>query len=122
MNPGLTLRPIAGNVATETVRTVPVVVDAAVRTELAPAQTVTATADTSAARSHAGQANQANVSRELVVDAAAREVIFRVVDVSSGHVVRQVPDEAILRLRAYTRAVAKGESPSQALARTDFQA
>lgn len=122
MNPGLTLRPIAGTVATETVRTVPVVVDAAVRTELAPAQTVTATADTSAARSHAGQANQANVSRELVVDAAAREVIFRVVDVSSGHVVRQVPDEAILRLRAYTRAIAKGESPSQALARTDFQA
>jgi uncharacterized FlaG/YvyC family protein len=37
-----------------------------------------------------------------------------VLDVSSGQVVRQVPDEAMLRLRAYTRAVADGLSPNEA--------
>jgi uncharacterized FlaG/YvyC family protein len=53
-----------------------------------------------------------------VLDPHSREVIFRVRDERSGRVVRQVPDEALLRLRAYQRAIAEGEAPLQAFSDT----
>ena len=49
------------------------------------------------------------------LDAAAQDLIFRVVDVRSRQVVRQVPDEALLRMRAYARALAQGKGMIEAL-------
>ena len=72
---------------------------AAVATELAPAQAVTA----ARAASNTQAIDDSRV-REIVLDPHSREVIYRVVDVRSRRVVRQVPEEAMLRLRAYTRA------------------
>jgi hypothetical protein len=74
----------------------------AVATELAPAQSVTAGAESASARNQSVQ-RQALQDRQIILDMHSREVIFRVVDINSGMVVRQVPDEALLRLRAYTR-------------------
>lgn len=48
---------------------------------------------------------EATLSRETVFDKAAGELIFRVVDTRSDRVVRQIPEQAMLRLRAYTRAL-----------------
>lgn len=121
MDAGLTIRPIANVAAAESVRTAPGAVTGAVRTELAPSQSVTAPANTGSIRNDL-PLNQPDTARELIVDPAAREVIYRVVDVSSGRVVRQVPDEAMLRLRAYTRALESGKSPNDAFAHTDHQA
>jgi hypothetical protein len=50
---------------------------------------------------------QEQMRRELVIYTETREVIFRVVDVRSGQVDRQVPDQALLRLRAYNRTLAR---------------
>ncbi len=120
MNPGLTIRPIASVAPTDVVRTAPVAENNAVRTDLAPSQSVTVAPQSTAIRNDpALMSNQRNVSRELVVDPEMREVIYRVVDVNSGQVVRQVPDEAILRLRAYTRAIEKGKTPAQAFSKAD---
>lgn len=79
-----------------------------VRADLAPAKTVTAAEGTTASR---------NYSREWLVDPQSRDLIYRVVDERSRRVVRQVPDQALLRLRAYTRTLnmrdEDGQPPSQ---------
>ena len=79
----------------------------AVATDLAAAQSVTASTNADAPR-HDAQSAQDNNVRKIILDAHSREVIFQVVNAESGRVVRQVPDEAMLRLRAYTRAIAQG--------------
>lgn len=92
----------------------------AVSTELAAPKAVTAV--TNAASSNAPSSNLSNevaqraapFTREILIDPQSREVIFRVIDVRSRQVVRQVPDEALLRMRAYTRAIADGKTPTQA--------
>ena len=56
------------------------------------------------------------MTRDVVLDPQTREVIYKVIDNRSRQVVRQVPEEALLRMRAYTRAIARGESPSRAQA------
>jgi hypothetical protein len=41
--------------------------------------------------------------------------------VQTRQVVRQVPDEALLRVRAYAQAMANGDTPVQALNQADVQ-
>lgn len=123
MDAGLTIRPIANAAATEVVRAAPLAAADPVRTELAPSQSVSAATASSAPRNDMPSiGNRTDVAREVIVDPAVREVIYRVVDVSSGRVVRQVPDEALLRLRAYARALANGKSPNEAFSLSEWRA
>jgi hypothetical protein len=59
-------------------------------------------------------------THEVVIDPQTRELIYRVIDVQSRQVVRQVPDEALLRVRAYAKALANGETPFQAMTQSDL--
>ena len=120
MDTGLSIRPPASVTQTGYVRPDPAPVREAVATDLAASQSVTAAADVARVRNDATTAQQAQ-SREIVLDPHNREVIYRVVDVRSGQVVRQVPDEAMLRLRAYTRALSQGVPPIEADSKTDRQ-
>jgi len=113
MDSGLTIRPATSAAAPNIVRPEAAPVRQAVQTDLAPAQSVTASNGSEAARHDSQQASDAHV-RKIVLDAHSREVIYQVVDAGSGRVVRQVPDEAMLRLRAYTRAIAQGQTPNEA--------
>ena len=113
MDTGLAIRPTANATQAALVRPEPAPVRQAVATDLAPAQSVTATADSNAPRNDAARLVQDTQVRKIILDAQSREVIYQVLDQSSGRVVRQVPDEALLRLRAYTRAAADG-SPNEA--------
>jgi len=124
MDSGLTIRPIAGSAETAYVRLEPAAVRTAVATTLAPSKTVTAADDAarSAAHDPARNAAATNVQREFVLDPQSREVIYRVIDVRTGQVQRQVPDAALMRMRAYTRAMADGKSPLDAGADTDNMA
>lgn len=92
----------------------------AVATELAAPKAVTAVTDAAPGNTVAKQV--APFTREILIDPQSREVIFRVVDVRSRQVVRQVPDEALLRMRAYTRAIADGKTPTQAQNMADHKA
>lgn len=47
------------------------------------------------------------VQRNLTIEPQTRTVVFQAVN-SGGEIVRQVPSEAALKLRAYYRAMAKG--------------
>jgi uncharacterized FlaG/YvyC family protein len=44
-----------------------------------------------------------------------------VVDVRSRQVVRQIPEQALLRMRAYTHALESGKSTTEALTQADLQ-
>ena len=120
MDTGLAVRPTSGATQTSIARPDPAPVRQAVATDLAPAQSVTASTNADAARNDAQSAQESNV-RKIILDAHSREVIFQVVNEQSGRVVRQIPDEAMLRLRAYTRAIAQGQTPNEA-AQADLEA
>jgi hypothetical protein len=115
MDAGLTIRPTANVAETALVRPEPSPVRAAVATTLAPAKSVTAAQNSNRPSGHDPAQNalaqQQQMTREVVIDSQTREVIFRVIDVRTGEVDHQVPDAALLRLRAYNRTLASGEPP-----------
>src|SRR5262245_54495052 len=121
MDAGLSIRPLAGVAEASYVQPAPAPVRGAVATDLAPAQTVTAAAGATAAHNDAANTPfEQPTTNDIVIDPATREVIYRVVDVRSNRVVRQVPDQALLRMKVYTRAIANGESPNEAAAQADL--
>ena len=75
-----------------------------------PPKSVSASTDAARTQAHdsALQAQQqAQMRREVVIDTQTREVIFRVIDERNGQIDHQVPDEALLRMRAYNRTLAQ---------------
>lgn len=122
MDTGLAVRPTTGATQASIVRPDPAPVREAVATDLAPAQSVTASNGAEASRHDTAHAAQDAHVRKIILDAHSREVIYQVLDATSGRVVRQIPEEAVLRLRAYTRALTEGRSPNEAAARADIEA
>ena len=118
MVPVNTIAPSTG--ATPVVDRVPQApVAQAVATDLSPAKTVTAAA--SAQPSQNNPASSELYQRTVLLDPATQDLIFRVVDLRSRQVVRQVPDEALLRMRAYSRALADGKSTTEALTAANLE-
>jgi hypothetical protein len=84
----------------------------AVATDLSPGKSVTAIESAQAARN---DTTSENYQRTVILDPATQDLIFRLIDVRSRQVVRQIPDEALLRVRAYSRALAEGKGMNEAL-------
>jgi hypothetical protein len=95
----------------------------AVATDLSPAKTVTAAETALAARNapYSPSSSSELFQRSVILDPATRDMIFRVVDIRSRQVVRQVPDEALLRMRAYARALADGKGMNEALSAANLE-
>jgi len=123
MDAGSNIRPLASIAAVSPVRQETAPVQGAVRTDLPATETVSASADTEAARldlsaaarrvqvakakaEAKSQAQQAvdTIERSLAEDRDTREMVFKATDTRTGRVVLQIPDEALLRLRAYVAA------------------
>jgi hypothetical protein len=123
MEPVNTIGPTLGAQQAAVARAAPTpVVQAAVTTDLPGAKTVTATNTAGAARNDpSSNSNQADYQQTVVIDPATREVIYRVVDVRSRQVVRQIPEQALLRMRAYTHALDNGKTMAQALSQADLE-
>lgn len=117
MDAAVTIKPTAIVVPAAQPRPDTASVRQAVQTQLAAPKAVTAANDS--ARPPRADFQHPTLTREVFVDAQTREVIFRLVDERSRRVVRQTPDEALLRMRAYNKALADGEKPSQARALAD---
>jgi uncharacterized FlaG/YvyC family protein len=116
----------------------------AVPTDLAAAQTVTATDTAGGIGSDTGNAQNtqssqntqdgqnttdaitasasSNYQSSVLIDPTTHEVIYRVVDVRSRQIVRQIPDQALLRMQAYNLALQNGKSTTEALAQADLEA
>jgi uncharacterized FlaG/YvyC family protein len=88
----------------------------AVTTELPASQSVTAT-DASAGASASANNNlpiiNQDLSHQAFFDRAAAAIVFQVVDNRTDQVVKQFPDDAVLRRRAYfhTLDLTKASSP-----------
>jgi uncharacterized FlaG/YvyC family protein len=63
-----------------------------------------------ASRAALDQVVRETISRRIVLEPKTREVLFQTVNEETGEVVRQVPDEALLRLRAYAREMRAKDS------------
>jgi len=76
-----------------------------ISTDLPPAQTVTAAAGAASARNDTTRTPFSDPShaRDIVLDPQSREVIDRSINARLRRVVRQMPEVAARRLKAYTR-------------------
>jgi hypothetical protein len=121
MDTGLTVKATVGVVASDYAKPAPAPVQGAVPTDLSPSKSVTASSASTPARNDVARP-QDMLTHAVLLDPQSREVVYRVIDVRSRQVVRQIPDEALLRMRAYSRAIANGQTPQQAQSRADLQA
>jgi hypothetical protein len=93
-------------------------VENAVATELPAGQSVTA-ADASPRVRDDSDAPGAYVSHQAFLDRAAASIVYQVVDNRTNLVLQQFPDEAVLRRRAYFRALDLAARPPTRLLVTD---
>jgi hypothetical protein len=125
MDAGLTIKPVASVAISDYARPVAAAVTGAVATDLPDNKTVSPTADTTPVRNDSPQLGSSSadyITHSVTIDPQSREVIFRVIDSRTRQVIRQVPDEALLRNRAYSKAIESGALPFEALAQADFEA
>ena len=89
----------------------------AIVTDLATSQTVTVAPDAPAVRNDPARAapDESSDVAKIILDAQSREVIYRSIDEQPGSIARQVPQEALLRLKAYTRAEPEDEPDTRSL-------
>lgn len=97
------IRPVGASVATLAAGPAPEAAKAAVPTQLPPEKTVSAP-DPSQNINNDPQSDSDRLSHQILIDRKANEIVYRVVDNRTTLVVRQFPDEARLRARAYLRA------------------
>lgn len=86
----------------------------AVRAELPAHQTVTAV-DSSAPKQRIPEATARVLSPRVVIDSEAATVVYQEVDERTNTVVRQFPEQALLRRRAYLRALDAKSAENAAL-------
>jgi len=113
MNADFTIRSAGPGALADLARPMPDAARGGVATQLPAEQTVAPAANADAARNNASSQENGNESerqaRQTRFDPATAEFVYRVIDNETRRVVRQVPDQAMLRLRAYTRAQQNAE-------------
>lgn len=111
MEIGSTIRSSAPPASNAPQRTETFTTAGAAKTELAPEASVQPVSeavrvdltDGAAARAAVERTLRETIERRIEIDPKTREVVYQTVDRQTGEVVRQVPDQALLRLRAYAR-------------------
>ncbi len=87
-----------------------------VKTELpakATVQQAAATPKPTAAKSGPDPEGVSEISRDVTIDARTQELVFKTINQKSGEVVSQVPDKALLRIRAYSREQREAEAEAE---------
>jgi hypothetical protein len=105
MSTDFNIKPVGAPVAAPVVQHVSEAAHHAVATQLPPSQSVSA-ADAGTRANIDSDAvrvsiSNASVSNQVVIDRDTRAVVYQVVDNRTSQVVRQFPEEAVLRRRAY---------------------
>jgi hypothetical protein len=121
MSTDFSIRPVGAPVAAPIVSSASDSARGAVTTQLPPSQTVTA-ASTSGGAANASLDASNFVSRQAYFDRAAGSVVLQVVDDKTDLVVKQFPDEAVLRRRAYFRSLDLAKEASARPLATDVKA
>jgi hypothetical protein len=123
MDAGLSIKSVSAAVASDYVR--PIVAASTAATDLPDSQTVTPAPVASPTQNDvplSENSSSAYIAHSITIDPQSREVIYRVIDTRTRQVIQQVPDAALLRSRAYSKAIADGSSPFDAQSRADLKA
>jgi uncharacterized FlaG/YvyC family protein len=104
MSSDFSIKPVGAPVATAMTQPASPAADEAVATEL-PAHQSVAAADASPRLRNDTQSASDSVSHQVILDRDAASVVYQVVDNRTSLVVKQYPDQAVLRRRAYFRAL-----------------
>jgi hypothetical protein len=125
MSTDFNIKPVGAAVAAPIVQPISEAAHHAVATELPASQSIVASdagaraSDSSAVRV---SISNASVSNQVVIDRDTRAVVYQVVDNRTSQVVMQFPEEAVLRRRAYFRALDLTRDAPQRLLATDVRA
>jgi hypothetical protein len=120
MGADFNIKPVGAPVATPIIETAPAAAKAAVQTQLPSDKAVTAPDAALLSRNNADSENQ-RLSKQIIIDRAAAQIVYQTVDSRTSVVVNQFPDEARLRARAYLRAQDEAKR-EQANKNTDLSA
>ncbi|MCK1511997.1 flagellar protein FlaG [Bradyrhizobium sp. 190] len=129
MSTDFNIKPVGAPVAAPIVQHVSEAAQHAVATELPASQSVAAvdssaraSTDSAAVRVSISNASVSNQSNQVVIDRDARAVVYQVIDTRTSQVVKQFPEEAVLRRRAYFHTLDLTRDAPQRLRATDRQA
>ena len=128
MSTDFNIKPVGAPVAAPIVQHVSAAAQHAVATVLPASQSVAAvdssaraSTDSAAVRLSISNASAA-VSNQVVIDRDARAVVYQVIDTKTSQVVKQFPEEAVLRRRAYFHTLDLTKDAPQRLRATDRKA
>jgi len=125
MSTDFNIKPVGAPVAAPIVQPISEAAHNAVATELPASQSVVATdagARTSDATPVHVSISTASVANQVVIDREARAVVYQVIDTRTSQVVKQFPEEAVLRRRAYFHTLDLTKDAPQRLRATDRRA
>ena len=123
MSTDFNIKPVGAPVAAPVVQHVSEAAQHAVATQLPASQSVSA-ADAGTRANIDSDAvrvsiSNASVSNQVVIDRDTRAVVYQVVDNRTSQVVKQFPEEAVLRRRAYFHTLDLTKDAPQRLRATD---
>jgi len=129
MSTDFNIKPVGAPVAAPIVQHVSEAAQHAVATELPASESVAAvdssaraSTDSAAVRVSISNASVSNQSNQVVIDRDARAVVYQVIDTRTSQVVKQFPEEAVLRRRAYFHTLDLTKDAPQRLRATDRKA
>ena len=128
MSTDFNIKPVGAPVAAPIVQHVSEAAQHAVATELPASQSVSAAgsgarASTNSAAVRVSISNaSASVSNQVVIDRDTRAIVYQVIDTRTSQVVKQFPEDAVLRRRAYFHALDLTKDAPQRLSATDRKA
>jgi hypothetical protein len=114
MSSDFSIKPVGAPVATPMVQPASPAADEAVATELPARQSVVASDAAPRVRNDPQNAG-GRTSNNVILDRDAASVVYQVVDNRTSLVVKQFPDQGVLRRRAYARALEQAREDAHAL-------
>jgi hypothetical protein len=121
MSTDFNIKPVGAPVAAPIVQPIREAARQAVKTEL-PARATVAATDTGSAVRYDSNVVSSSMSNQVVIDREANSVVYQVVDNRTSEVVKQFPEEAVLRRRAYFRSLELAKEAPTRLRVTDRKA
>ena len=120
MDAGMAIKPAVSVVSTHAQPAIALV--PAAPTELPAPKAVSPVVNPAPARNESRRSDLVTyqTTHDAIIDPETREIVYRVLDAHTRQVLHQVPDQALLRMQAYTRAeaaraLADGQNPITAI-------
>jgi hypothetical protein len=114
MSSDFSIKPVGAPSATPMVQPASPAADQAVATDL-PAHQSVAAPDAAPRMRNDTQNAGGNTSHHVILDRASGSVVYQVVDNRTSLVLKQFPDQSVLRRRAYARALQQAREDARAL-------